>query len=298
MRGNAIIIAGVALVLAIVAAVALWPDPERGEHGFDAAVAAPAYVERGPLVLFDEAHGNAGVSTGALRSFARLLRSDGYDLRVNDGPLNAAALTPAAVLIVAAARGDNEAGDVDAFTGPEASVISEWVLRGGALLLVTDSGAYGAAASGLADRFGVDMNGGVTSDAANSGARADQLIFSRQNGLLLAHPTTEGRGPAERVDCVATFAGQSVHGPADARPLLRLAATAQDRLRDGRTASAVHRVQGVALRFGRGRVVVLGDLDMLRAGRGEDGAPVGLSHPGCGNRQFALNIMHWLTRLI
>ena len=37
------------------------------------------------------------------------------------------------------------------------------------------------------------------------------------------------------------------------------------------------------------------ELSALRDGRG---SPVGMNFPGYGNRQFALNVMHWLSRLL
>jgi hypothetical protein len=57
--------------------------------------------------------------------------------------------------------------------------------------------------------------------------------------------------------------------------------------------------QGLALTHGRGRIVVLGDAAMLTAQlRRYDGLSFGMTTPGYDNRQLALNIMHWLTRLI
>ena len=50
--------------------------------------------------------------------------------------------------------------------------------------------------------------------------------------------------------------------------------------------SAAGRSQGIAFTFGRGRVVVIGEM----------GALVDYSVPGMQNRQFALNIVRWLNR--
>ena len=53
------------------------------------------------------------------------------------------------------------------------------------------------------------------------------------------------------------------------------------------------------MEFGRGRVVVLGEAAMLTARLHRfDGRPIGMNTPGYDNRQLALNIMHWLTRLL
>ena len=50
--------------------------------------------------------------------------------------------------------------------------------------------------------------------------------------------------------------------------------------------SAAGRSQGIAFVFGRGRVVIIGEM----------GALVDYSVPGMQNRQFALNIVRWLNR--
>jgi hypothetical protein len=57
--------------------------------------------------------------------------------------------------------------------------------------------------------------------------------------------------------------------------------------------------QGFALTHGRGRIVVVGDAAMLTAQlRRFDGLSIGMTTRGYDNRQLALNIMHWLTRVI
>jgi hypothetical protein len=55
----------------------------------------------------------------------------------------------------------------------------------------------------------------------------------------------------------------------------------------------------VALPLGKGRTVVLGEAAQLSAQvAGPQRRPMGMNAPGIDNRQMALNIMHWLTRLI
>ena len=52
--------------------------------------------------------------------------------------------------------------------------------------------------------------------------------------------------------------------------------------------------QGLALRHGAGKVVVLGDATMLTALLdGEE--KVGMNRRGNDNRKLALNVMHWLS---
>ena len=65
----------------------------------------------------------------------------------------------------------------------------------------------------------------------------------------------------------------------------------------GEPVSARGRAQGSALEADKGRIVIPGEAGMLRAQRERRGL-VGMNFPGYDNRQLALNIMHWLSRLI
>ena len=71
--------------------------------------------------------------------------------------------------------------------------------------------------------------------------------------------------------------------------------------------SAAGRAQGIVLEFGKGRVVVLGEAAMLTAQivrgpgaqlLGRDEFAMGMNRNENDNRELALNIVHWLTRLI
>ena len=81
--------------------------------------------------------------------------------------------------------------------------------------------------------------------------------------------------------------------------LLLLSKTAVDLPRPavpGRNGSAAGRAQGLAFEMGRGKVVVLGEAGMLSAQiNGPFKMRVGMNVQGIDNRQFALNIMHWLS---
>ena len=128
-----------------------------------------------------------------------------------------------------------------------------------------------------------------------------QLNFSRLNGLLGDHPILMGRDGSERIDRVVTFTGQSLKGPEGSVALLKLAPSAFDQSRPnipGRNAPAGGRSQGLAMTLGQGKVVVLGEAAALSAQvNGNKSIRMGMNVPGTDNRQFALNIMHWLSGL-
>src|SRR5262249_44213424 len=173
---------------------------------------------------------------------------------------------------------------------------------GGNLLLIADHAPFGSAAQNLAQRFGVEMSKGFTFDPNNSEPNESSfLIFSRDNHLLLDHPITLGRNDSERIKRVLTFTGQSLKGPDGTAVLMKLSDTARDKPdRDStKDVSVAGWAQGIAFKAGKGRVVVLGEAAMLSAQiAGPSKFKMGMNHPGNDNKQFALNIMHWLSGLL
>jgi len=147
------------------------------------------------------------------------------------------------------------------------------------------------------------MSEGSTIDKANADLQDEGnpgwLIFSRQNSLLGNDSITQGRNANETVNIVETFAGQSLIGPPGSIPFLKLSNTAVDILPSGQAVSATGRAQGVALQFGKGRVIVLGEAGMMTAQlTGGGSIKVGINRPGNDDKQLALNIMHWLSGLL
>lgn len=275
-------------------------DPE-----FSVAVANPAYTKSEPRVLFDEAHHNFHTSDGRYKPFADLLANDGYRIIRNRQPFSKSTLSSFKVLVIANALGaeemDDTGADASAFTEEECQAVQDWVKGGGSLLLIADHAPFGGAAQSLASRFGVEMSKGFTFDQANSEGGPSLLIFSRDNKLLGSHPITEGREQNERLNRVQSFTGQSLKGPADSVAILKLADTAKDSPnRDPNEAvSAAGRAQALAFKFGKGRVVVQGEAAMLSAQiAGPEKFKMGMNVPGNDNKQYALNVMHWLSGLL
>ena len=78
-------------------------------------------------------------------------------------------------------------------------------------------------------------------------------------------------------------AGQSLTPRGDAAVFLRLPETRQ--------------AQGVALEYGKGRAVVMADAASLTA-RVAGRSRIGINSSDMDNQQLALNIMHWLSRVL
>jgi hypothetical protein len=286
----------------------MWPGPQ-GDPKFDARVFHPAFTGRQPKpkVLIDEAHSNLDTAWGRYRPFAELLRNDGYTVAINQRKFSDQALEGARILVIADALGSTDrllraaglAGKVhwnaNAFDDDETRAVSNWVRGGGSLLLIAGPAPYGEAAVRLASEFAVEMSGRYVEDPAHCDPETGNrryLLFSRDNGLLLEHPITRGRGDDEEVRQVLTFGGQALRGPAEGVAFLRIAEQA---------VGGAPEAQGLALEFGSGRVVMLAEATMLtslveRSGNQE--FHLGMSRQGYDNRQLALNVIHWLTRIL
>ncbi len=295
-----------AAIFALVVCFAPGLAQQQADPEFDTSVAHPAYKKDGPRVMFDEAHHNFHTSDGRYKPFVDLLVNDGYNVIRNRQPFVKTRLSSFKILVIANALGaeedDDKGADESAFTEEEIAAVADWVKGGGALLLIADHAPFGSAAAKLSNSFGVDMSKGYTFDPQNSLAgNPTILIFSRENKLLNTHPITEGRGENERINVVMSFTGQSLKGPDGSVEILKLSDSATDRPTYTAETStpAAGRAQAIALKFGKGRVVVQGEAAMLSAQMfGVEKHQMGMNVPGSDNKQYALNLMHWLSGIL
>jgi hypothetical protein len=318
---------GVLAVVGVILALVARPvAQQRADPDFDVSVKTPAYTATHPRVTIDQAHNNFHTEAGRYQPFAKLLRNDGYDVQAGTERFTASSLATTRVLVVANALGAGATANSDsspaAFTPAECDVVRQWVEGGGSLLLVSDHTPMGEANAVLARTLGVTMGRGFVAmpDTAHHQSGPTQLVFSRANGLLADHPITRGRSDTERLATVVSFTGQSLVGPPGATALLTLGADALEapsrtesqalnaELRAAGPGAAAHasahaapvagRAQGVAFDLGRGRVVVLGEAALLSAQITADSqGKMGMNVPGSDDKQFALNVVHWLSRL-
>ena len=259
-----------------------------------------------PIVGIDEGHFNVHTVATTYKGLADAIRRDGLRVDALTGRFTAETLRTVAVLVIsnarAAASGPLDARGRPAFTSSELDTVVDWVRRGGGLLLVVDHYPIGSANQELGARFGVDILNGETSDplyerdelgarvATGSGGTvtvSSQIIFERASKAIADHPITCGLSQAERIDRVATFRGTSFDAPPAAVPLLRFSDAAIDALGPAGTPRrpAAGRNQGLAMSFGNGRVVLLGEAAML----------TNIDLPAVQNRQFAINVIRWLA---
>ncbi len=299
------------------------------DHSFVPQVEEPAFPDadgNAPLAVIDEAHNNLHTAHGRLRPFARLLEEDGYSVESSEGRYSTftkAKLKQVDVLVIANALNsvnlDKEScadqwklPTPSAFEQQEITSLAEWVKEGGSLLLLADHFTFPGAAEDLAAAFGLILTNGYTYPVDIYAP----IEFSTTDGSLRSHPIISGRaGKGEEVNSVLTFTGQAIRARpmANVQPLmvlgegvrtffpLDLDAASTDFVQNLMTSpyiSSEGLMQGAAVEFGEGRVVLLGEAGMFTAQRlGQQ--RMGMSHPGAKqNAQFALNVMHWLSGLL
>lgn len=306
----------------LLLAAGLLHAQQRADSDFDATVANPAYAGDGPLVAIDEAHGNFHTLDGNYAPFAALLENDGYRVVTGRDRFDEGALDGVNVLVVANANVGNRGES--ALADAEVAAVRDWVQAGGSLLLIADHAPFGASVANLGAAFGVEMGQGWVFDVED-GRFITRLLFSGENGRLGTHAVVRGRDDSERVGTVQSFAGQSLGAPEGATVLLKLSPTAREAANtDDLNAEAAAyrenaagnvgshsrpvggRAQALVMPVGDGRLAVLGEAAMFSAQvvtlPGQDGKPVtfkaGMNLPGNDNRQFALNLLHWLSGLL
>ena len=302
------------------------PDPN-----FDASVTHPAYTSSHPRVAIDEAHNNIHTSGGLFKPFADLARNDGYDVFSNTMKFANDSLRGKDVLIISNALGElknDNNNSTSAFTKPECDAVYEWVGRGGSLFLIADHGPMGDAAAPLAQRFGVTLGNGFVFDTNYENftdSDPTELVFSEQNHLLGKHAITLGRDSSEGLHKLVAFTGESVTIPRGAIAILSLSPTTGEvptrtdsqilfnddvaKAQANRESAATKwpvggRAMAIAFPLGKGRVVISGEAGMLTAQvfrkRDKNGAvefvgKMGMDVPGNDDRQYVLNVLHWLS---
>jgi hypothetical protein len=287
----------------------------------------PAYKKAGPQVLLDEGHQNASWNEG----FFRLATKDGYRVHRSNEKLTADRLRNVTILVIMNPGDDGAVqsplSPPAAFTEDEAVAVREWIYNGGALLYAFD--VFANRTDPLLAKLGVEFDHGNLTDLQSQ--RSDlSSVFSGEN-LLSSHKIITGRSPEEQVKSVVMGGIRAIgEKPQDAVSLVFCSEAATispdflETLRRKEAAKAIpvkqtgqpenapahnvpvgivpapHAPIAVAFSLGKGRVVVLGNSGALEARifhSAEGASPQAIGLTEADNQQFALNVIHWLSRL-
>jgi len=261
--------------VAALSAASAGAQQQIVDPDFTTSVEHPAYTASGPMVAIDESHNNLHTASGQYKPFADLLTSDGYRVSALTRKFEPGVFTGIDVLVIANANA--RSFTAPAFTEAECDAVRDWVRDGGSLLLISDHAPFGTSAANLAERFGVTMGKGWVAGPPGS------ILLLNLSNLAREAPTTD--------DLDAEAASRNPTAPKGTPGAHSVAAT-------GRT-------QGLAFTFGKGRIVVLGEAAMFSAqvvtlpqGDRQVTFKAGMNAPGNDDRQFALNVVHWLSGIL
>ncbi|MCZ6594027.1 MAG: hypothetical protein O6943_03830 [Bacteroidetes bacterium] len=280
--------------------------------------AAQAHVKRaayplgeGPVVVLDLGHNNVD-DPEFPPILAEWLTQDGYVVRQLSTRFDEATLASVDLVIsrnpLSAYNRDNwTLPTPSAFSRGEIALLYNWILSGGALLLVVDHMPIPGAAEELLSTFNFEISNGFALDERSLRGYDDEVIhaagrisFRRSDGSLADHPVTNGRTIAERVDSIVTAVGSAFRLPPNGQSLLTFGPSFISLLPESswefddttpRQAIEGWSQAGLA-RVGLGRVAILGDSMLLRSAL-EDTESWALQNP-----QFTLNVVHWLSGLL
>jgi len=153
---------------------AAWPTADV-DSGYFPLIRRQAYGRRGPRVLFDEAHWNARLATGAFRPFVRMLERDGYRVARNHQEFVPGLLAGYQVLVVVNARPAPWGGET--FTQAEIQAVRGWVAQGGSLLV---------AGAGAQDLAGAECGKGRVAAVYDPWILTARIIARRRVGINTA----------------------------------------------------------------------------------------------------------------
>jgi hypothetical protein len=251
----------------------VWPAP--GERAYYSAYRyGGSRYHNGPRVAIDLGHWNQAPADSRFFGLDGLLTWDGYRVTRSKQYLVPEYLKDIRLLVIGNAmpypagfgrfaKAVGLAGRT-VFAPDEVDAVRDWVRTGGSLLLEANIPASGKAAAPLAAALGFAFHD------------CPAPVFL---------PEAKGRVNAGGVlDSVTVLANGWIEAASTASPLLTAPSSAT---------CAAGKPLALGLEFGRGRVVALA----VQLERNEDLIRrTGVDPRIAGNRQFVLDIMHWLSR--
>ena len=304
------------------------------DNSFNPVLSDPLYEKgKGPKVYIDQAHHNFHTKDGRYCGFSKILEADGYQVLPFSEGIKAKSLRGVDILVISNSqnvknkfnpKGETQADRLRGWRNPiypsfaesEEENLVRWVEKGGALLLIADHHPFPGAVSRLALNFGIEFSNGYALINFERGGNVNgNITFNPADnedgpGLNSKHPIFKGlNGKSHSVDKVVGFTGSSFievdHEIAEITPLLRVPPNTSNleteiswEFAGIEPQPAAGWLQGAAINYGKGRVIVLGEAAMLTAQtarRGGETFHIGVSAPQAeDNQQFVRNLIYWL----
>ena len=161
---------------------------------------------------------------------------------------------------------------------------------------------YGGAAQDLAKKFGVKWNNGF---AIRQGQHWPPSVFERKNNMVLDSPVTIDSDYGKKISYIASFSGSVFKVPESAEPFMifddshfiLMPEVAWQFSEKTRNENSGGWIQGACMKYGKGKIVFLGEAAMISAQLGDNDHRVGMNNPEDApeNAQLALNIFRYLA---
>lgn len=314
------------ILLSLLAALLLFvviTDAQQETRPELPLVSRPAYnYGSGPIVAIDEAHKNTHTyGSREFQGFVKLVQADGCRVRPFTTAITGESLKGIDVLIISNPGGWQRPGD--SLSDVEIYAMTRWIRAGGSLLFVLDHMPFPLNAEKVAAGLGItDWHNGYARVELPDSQSVGNIIFWRADffpggeptiaatgpgggtgyqgadAVLARHRITEGRDSTELVRRVATFVGSAFKVSSGYEKLLTLPRRASS-FTPPPTPDAIPPItkdtprtpvegwqQGAVRNMGKGRLAVFGETGLFSGG------------PAADNRQFVLNVMRWLTRVL
>lgn len=280
---------------------------QRVDASFQPNITDPAFTDgEGPVLCIDSAHNNLHTLSGGYAPFGRIASAEGYrpvdhasDLTRSD------ALTNCDIFLIVNALNERNIRNwvlptPSAFSPDEIENLKEWVETGGSLFLIADHMPFAGAASDLAAVFGIQFSNGFATLRKESN---QPDLFNFSNGRLHSNALLD-----KEISSVTSFTGSAFKIPDTAEPLLSFKEgdiSLEPRIawrfeQDTDTVDISGYSQGALMRFGEGKVVVMGEAAMFTAqiiDTDRGAFKIGLNNEELApqNLLFLRNLLAWLA---
>lgn len=278
---------------------------------FDATIDHPKFAKgKGPAVLFDAGHFNFIVHMGLANPLIDVANADGYRVTVDSMKFTKSYLSKYKLIVIFPAMpfkfgSKKQVTDEITFTSDELSALHDWVKEGGSLLMFNEHAPIDKSVTPLFNKFGIQLSIGIVVDSvyhdtsSKAANKETLLMFTRSNGLLNSgHPITKGEREGEEINKIMTYGGGGLKGVGYTN-IFKLSPSSTIKKYSGSEPTGTADSQALAGKFGKGKVVALGDCNGFTAMyvmQGSNKLSAGMQVAEYDWKQFAINTFHWLSK--
>ena len=278
--------------------------PMHNDISVDLKIENPSYeINDGPLIMFDSAHKNFFIQSHLIKPLVDLLLNDGYRVSFLDKEFSKSSLSQAKVLVVITAlpfdfATESSAAEKKTFSQNELNELQDWVKNGGSLLAFSEHAPFDQAINPLLQKFEIESSVGTTIDTINYENKYGQGMIKFENkNLNKNHPIVSGKYKVERL---VSFGGSALLGPKFENILKLGESSLNIKHSTGIGPEGMGDSQGLAGKYGSGKIVVFGDSNGFTAMvfNRQDGSKMyaGMNTEGYDWKNFVLNTFSWLSK--